>query len=228
MERAAENVRAAVRGLEFPTGATVVLVSPHGSDARVYRRPRGNLEGLGVRGIGVDVEGDDAAAEALADMWVWPASTEGIDHGATVPLALGASKANRVVVASLSQSTGTSGTGVERVLSEARSLASAIRRLSETTKVVVVASANTSAGLSPRGPLTELPGAAEVEERLLEALERDVGEVEPIAEGLFHDGASCGAGPLFCLALLFPGRPASVLAHESPVGVGYIVAQVDV
>jgi hypothetical protein len=226
VEEAALSVRKAVVDLEFDEDATVVLISPHGTDARVCNGADGTLDGLGVPGITVTAPVDVDLVGQLADEWIWPSSSEGIDHGVTVPLALGAAKINRAVPVALPEITGPDATPLAKALDEARALAGALGKVAQTHKLAVIASVNTSAGLSPRAPLTELSGAAEVEDRLLNALQRDVGELEGLVEELDSVSGSCASGPLLCLALLFGGHPARLLAYEKPVGVGYPVAQV--
>jgi hypothetical protein len=228
VEEAAARIREAIGELDFVGGATTLLVSPHANDARVYSSAKGSLAGFGVPDVSVSAPVDTEVIEKLSDSWIWPPSSEEVDHGITVPVALGVTASNPVVPVGLSQMTGANPTPIEKVLEEARSLARAIRVIAENKNVVVMASANTSAGLSPRAPLTERPGAAEIEARVLNAMQDDVGKVEDLVSDLFATGGSCGAGPLLCMALLFSGRPARLLAYGSPVGVGYPVAQVDV
>jgi aromatic ring-opening dioxygenase LigB subunit len=226
MEEPALRIRKAVLDLELEEDATVVLISPHGTDARVCRSADGTLDALGVPDITVTAPVDTELVSRLADEWIWPPSSEEIDHGATVPLALGAAKINRVVPVALPEITGPDGTSLAKAHDAARALTDALGTVAENKKVAVIASVNTSAGLSPRGPLTEVPGAAEIESRVLEAIQRDLAEVEGLVDELHSAGGSCGSGPLLCLALLFGGHPARLLAYERPVGVGYPVAQV--
>jgi hypothetical protein len=227
VDEAALRVRKAIIDLEFDEDATVVLVSPHGSDARVYNRADGTLAGMGVPQVTVTAPADADLMSQLADEWIWPPSSEEIDHGAVVALSLGAAKMNRVVVVALPEVTGPDAADREKAFEQASALARAIQKVAERKKVVVIASVNTSAGLSPRAPLTELPGAQGIEVRVLDVLQKDVGSLENLAPELHSVGGSCGAGPLLCLALLFGGRPARLLAYANPVGVGYPVAQVE-
>jgi len=88
-------------------------------------------------------------------------------------------------------------------------------------RIALVASVNLSAGLSPRAPLTQMPRASEAEAGFISALEQDVGSIAP--EELV---GSCGVEVLCFFARTFAGRKARVLAHEAPVGVGYLVAEV--
>jgi aromatic ring-opening dioxygenase LigB subunit len=226
VQDAALLIRKAILDLEVEEDATVVLISPHGTDARVCNGADGTLDGFGVEDITVTAPVDTDLVAQLADEWIWPSSSEEIDHGITVPLALGAAKINRVVPVALPETTGPDATPLAKALEEARALVGALEKASRSKKIAVIASVNTSAGLSSRGPLTELPGAAEIETRVLAALERDVAEIEGVVEKLHSTGGSCAAGPLLCLALLFGGHPAPLLAYEKPVGVGYPVAQV--
>jgi hypothetical protein len=227
VDEAALRIRRAIIDLEFDDDATVVLVSPHGSDGRICNRADGSLAGMGVPEVTVTAPVDADLVSELADAWMWPPSSEEIDHGAVVPLSLGAAKMNRVVVVALPDITGLDAAGWEKAFEEASALARSIQKIAERRKIVVIASVNTSAGLSPRAPLTELPGAQDVEMRVLDALQKDVGSLAGLGPELHSVGGSCGAGPLLCLALLFGGRPARLLAYASPVGVGYPVAQVE-
>jgi hypothetical protein len=228
VEESSFAIRKAIISLEFEDDATVVLISPHGRDARVYSGADGSLAGFGMTDVRVTAPLDGDAIERLADDWVWPSSSEEIDHGISVPLALGAAKMNRIVPVSLPETTGPTGGSVEKAFDEARSLVRALSKLAAGKDVVVMASANTSAGLSGRAPLTHLSGAARVEERLLDALETDVGMIEGIVEELHEAGGACGAAPLLCMSLLFGGKAARLLSYGSPVGVGYPVAQIAV
>lgn len=213
---ALERVRAATRDVARAWGRTTVLISPHGSSAGVYRGTRGDLDAFGVRGAVAQWNLDENAGEALRMGWDRPWLDEPCDHGVVVPLLL-AGPTEPIVAVAMSNETDPA--------EEARSLADAIAALEG--EVSVVASVNTGAGITPRAPLTELPGSAALEAELRGVLERDVGGLLELAPRLGSEGGSCGAGPLMVLGHLFGGARARVLSHEWPVGVGYLVATVE-
>jgi hypothetical protein len=209
----------------------VVIVSPHGRTSGVYQDVGGSFTEFGVTGFSLDHATDAAAASDLAAAWGKPLVHDRVDHGVLVPLALLA-VGNVPVVAVALQDTTSDSTGlapsrsaaVEAVAEDARGLAGAVEELCRERNVTFLASANTSAALNPRAPVTGLPGAQEMEERTFAALRHDVGELEDLAADLWRLGGSCAAGPLVALSRLFAGRPAAVLAYECPFGVGYPVA----
>ncbi len=177
---------------------------------------RGDLDAFGRPGIEVDLATDGQLAGRLAASCDLPLLEERLDHGAVVPLRL--RDWNRPVVIL------TMGEGAERAELDRLADRVAICVTELDHSVALVASVNGAAGLSTRAPLTERPGARRAEERLLEALETDVGEVVDLAGMLAADGGSCGYGPLRALGSLLSGTKMEVLAHEEPVGVGYLVA----
>jgi hypothetical protein len=77
----------------------------------------------------------------------------------------------------------------------------------------------------PRAPLTHLGGAKDADRRLQELLTADVGALSSRALGIAQQGGSCAAGPLTVLGRLLDEYRMTVLAHEAPVGVGYLVAR---
>ena len=175
---------------------TIVLLTPHATTSGVYTEVAGDLSDFGVAGIEGKAETDATVIQALG----LPTIEGSIDHGVLVPLLL--VKWDVPVVA----------VGVTR---------DAQLDLDLDARVGVIASVNLSAGLSARAPLTQIPGAVEAEDEFVAALSRDVGKaVEQVPPG------SCGDAVLHLFGRIFEGRPARVLAHEAPVGVGYLVAEV--
>lgn len=196
----------------------LVILSPHGSRNGLYARVTGSLASFGVTGIDISLPCEDVITKELADLLSWPVLEDEIDHGISVPLLLAEITRVPVVagcVAEGSADTTEAGARFARALEEVAD-----------EQTVFVASANGSAGLSPRAPLTEIETAGAIEEKLLTSLQDDVGELEQISRRLAEEAGSCGAGPLAAFAHLFSGRHADVLAHECPVGVGYTVAGV--
>ena len=211
-----KEVRAETRAVAGGWSPTTVLISPHGSRPGVYSSPRADLAFVGVPRANARYTVDTRGAEALRARWRRPWLDEPCDHGIAVPLLLG-EPAEPLVAVSL-------GEGADPE-DEAVALADAIRALDG--DVTVVASANTGAGITARAPLTELPGAGTLEDELRAVLERDLGGLVEIASRLGSEGGSCGVGPLLVLGHLFADRAARVLAHSWPVGVGYLVAQIE-
>lgn len=208
-----EEVRAATREVASDWGRVTVLISPHGSGPGVYRSTRADLAFFGVPRADTGYALDTRAAEALLARWPGGWMDEPCDHGITVPVLLGERAAPFVGVSLGDGAAAWDGS---------RALADAIGAMEG--DVTVVASVNTGAGLTPRAPLTELPGAAALEAELRAVLESDLGGLVELAPRLASEGGSCGAGPLLVLGHLFAGRTARVLAHVWPVGVGYLVA----
>ena len=190
---AAIAIREAVQRIDIKDAEALVLLTPHGRKPGVYRSASGDLHSFGVPDVQVTV-----------DPWELPGvpAVDGpLDHGAVVPLALRDWAVPVAVVAT--------GGGPQLALQTDR-------------RVVVVVSANLSAGLTSRAPLTEIAGAREAEERFVEALQEDVGlSTEQDLPG------TCSGAVIQAFAKLFAGRRARVLAHEAPVGVGYLVAEIE-
>jgi len=182
----------------------VVLISPHGSRPGVHRTNKGSLTAFGLE-VEVD-HGPGRRAEELAAAWGTELLDGPLDHGAVVPLAL--------------CDLGPSVTCIN--LPDADRLAAKAIGAVFGDEVTVVVSANGSAGLTPRAPLTEVEGAGEAEHRFLDALATDAALLSHAAAAL---PGSCAAGPVSVLAELFAGIGGEVLAHEAPVGVGYTVAR---
>ena len=213
------------RAATEPPDLTIV-VSPHGTATGVYANARGNLNRFGVKGIEVDRPTDLSAAEALAREWGQPMLEDPCDHGIVVPLFAGSIPDAPLVACALTEITGPDGASVEQALEDALTLAAAVNRLALDRKVLFVASAHSSAALTPQAPLTLREEGLELDRRIRDALERDVGDLETIDAELWASGGACGAGPLTALGRLFPGSKAEVAWYEHPFGVGYMLALV--
>ena len=202
-----------------------MVLSPHGADTGVYRRVRGNLDGFGVRGVGVERRTDRAFGKELARSWGTQLLDEDVDHGVVVPLMVAVPGGLSVVAAALGEITGPKGGRVAEVREQARRFAAAVATLGEERDLVVAASAHTSAALSSAAPLTERPAGHELEERVTKALDQDLGLLAEIDDDLWEESGACGAGPLTAFGLLFAGRSAITTFREAPFGVGYLLAQ---
>lgn len=223
--RAGDAVRASVGALDLGRADLVILLSPHGARTGVYGALAGSLHDHGVGGVEASQATDAAALRALAEAWGVEVLDQPADHGVVVPLLLREWRLP-VVAACFEDEAAGGGPPAERATELGRALADAVEDLAESAHVALVASANGAIGLTPRAPLTELPGALAAERDLLAAIEEDVGLVEDAARTLAAAGGSCAVGPLTALARLLSGRPGRVLVHECPVGVGYLVAEV--
>lgn len=200
----------AMSELDLAGAETIVIASPHGTGTGVYRMPGGNLDAFGPRGIDVSAETDAEAAETLAARWGRPVLDAPADHGIVVPLRLIEASAPVVAVAFAE------GAGA----AEGEGLADAVSSLGGA--VAFVASANLSAGLTERSPLPSLPGAAEADTAVLDALRHDPAALANVD---FERAGSCAAPVLATFGSLFAGCPCDVLAYEHPFGVGYAVAR---
>lgn len=171
---------------------------------------------MGRADIGVTAEISDDLVHEVARSSGLPLLDDDLDHGLVVPLRLRDWGAPIVAM----------GIGENDVTPETLThMTRAIESVAESAHVLVVASVNTSAGLLPRAPLTHLRGAEEADRRLQELLATDVGALSSRALGIAQQGGSCAAGPVTVLGRVFDEYQMSVLAHEAPVGVGYLVAQ---
>ena len=223
VERAADVTRAA-REVVAGVDTTMIVVSPHGERSGVYAGARGSLRRLGLPEVVGEAQPVPETARTLANMWDRPLVTGDVDHGVSVPLLM-ASPGTGAVGVCLEETTGPAAGDLAAVLADALGLAECIGALPEPS--VVVASAHTSAALTRRAPLTELPAGRKLDAAILEALDTDVGGLTEIPQQAWADGGSCGAGPLVVLGHLFRGRGATVHAYDYPVGVGYLVATVE-
>lgn len=215
-ESATARVRAGcVAAAPSISGPRALVVSPHALRTGVYASPYGDLAALGPRAPAALCALDVVLTEEIARRWDRPLLDEPLDHGVVVPLLLANPTVPIVAI------------GLEEggdAAAEAASLARVLEELG--AEGTLVASANLSAGLTDRAPLTRLSGAEELERELVDALQRDVGSLLQTAPRLASEAGSCALGPLALLGHLFGGRPAEVLAHEWPYGVGYLVATI--
>lgn len=217
----------AIASLQLGRFELIVVLSPHGVRAGVYEQVEGSLAGFGYPDIALTCPGDAVLAGELAKAWGTPLLEGPVDYGIVVPMLLAHEHSSdlgeaRVVGACLPEMLDRE--DLEPIAKLADSFAQALAVVGGSKRALFVASANDSAGLSARAPLTKLPGAMELSDDLLGALGADVGLVEEPAHRLAIDGGSCGFGPLLALGRLFTGRRAEVIVHERPVGVGYTVA----
>ena len=205
--------------------ALCVVLSPHGPRTGVYRRVRGDLNDFGLRGVTVERRTDRAFGKEIARAWGQPLLEEPLDHGVVVPLQIAIPPVLAVVAAAIEEFTGPAEGSVEQALEAGASFARAMKELGETRDLIVAASAHTSAALSPAAPLTERPAGHELERRLTQALDEDLGLLAEIEPELWADSGSCGAGTLHAFGLMFAGRNATTTFREAPFGVGYLLAQ---
>lgn len=189
----------------------LVVVSPHGARTGVYRSCAGSLAPFGVDDVEVDF------GPPPADVTRLDVLDEPVDHGVLVPLRLLGAKAPVVGIAFAEGQGAVDPDDLGRVKH-------AISEISG--DVAVVISANLVAGLSPRAPMTELLGAEDAEHLLLDMIQTDLGRLATGATSIADRGRSCSLAPLLLMGELFDGHKARVLAHEAPVGVGYLVAEV--
>ncbi|HYP22300.1 MAG TPA: hypothetical protein VEV43_01895 [Actinomycetota bacterium] len=200
----------ATAGLDLAGAETIVIASPHSTRTGVYKAARGDLDAFGPRGIDVSAETDAEAVEALAARWGRPVLDAPADHGIVVPL--------RLIEPSVPVVTVAFAEGADAA--EPEGLADAVSSLGGA--VAFVASANLSAGLTERSPLPSLPGAAEADAAVLDALRQDPAALAHVD---FESAGSCAAPVLATFGSLFAGHPCDVLAYEHPFGVGYAVAR---
>ena len=221
---AAARVRGALADVAFPEAEVTVLLSHHGPALGFYRAAHGSLDAFGVRGVDAARDGDPDALETLSNATSWLVGEA--DHGVVVPLLLLGDLDGAVVAGAFPEALSPRSARRAAIEDAACRMTSAVEELAATRRVALVASAHGSGGLSPRAPLTELPGAMELELSLLDHLQRDAGAVHDVALDLWERGGSCSPGPLLVFASLFAGRAARLRAHEHPVGVSYVVATV--
>lgn len=203
----AAEARTAIGSLEIEGLDAIVVLSPHGSEIGVYDATIGDLGDFGAHQVAGEFRSHPGVVAELGNELV--VLERDVDYGVLVPALLAGWPDPVVGVA-----VGSVGSSIAR------------RLAGSAHAIAVVASVNTSAALSSRAPLTQLPAAREVERDFLKVLQEDVGETANLAGDLARDGGSCAEGPLRVMAELFPGRAAHVLSYRAPVGVGYLVAEV--
>ncbi len=214
------EVRAAIAGLEFEDIDAIVLLSPHGVETGVYRTTAGSLEAFGLPGIRATHPTDDETVGELSSTWRRPILDGRVDHGVLVPL-LCMCPSVPMVATSLEEKRSFDRPSMEESAAEGRRFAEALGAL-RGRRLALVASCNTSAGLSPRAPLTEIEEAVEVEERLVGDLGR--GRLSGALAVELGVAGSCAAGTLAAFAAAFAGTDIQLRAHDAPFGVGYLVA----
>lgn len=219
------RLRNEVASIDFSRADALVVVSPHGSRTGVYARSEGSLHGFGIEGLEVTRRTHSDLARALTRAWDRPLIEGPADFGIVVPLLLGLGDGIPVVAVTLCEITGPAAHQVDETLKSAYSLAIALSSIAEQHDIAIVASAHSSAGLSPRAPLTEVPGALDVHRALLDELDHDPAQIENVLERLHSVGDACGIGPLAMLARLLSGRGRKRLSHAAPFGVGYVVGE---
>jgi aromatic ring-opening dioxygenase LigB subunit len=218
-------LRDAIAELDLEGVETVVVVSPHGASAGVYADPNGSLMGFGIPGPVTNRRGDDDLGRIIAEAWRRPQLEEPADFGVVVPLVLGLGGELPIVGATLPEITGPRAVAAGQAISAAAELTHAIEAIAGRRDLAVVASAHSSAGLSARAPLTEVPGAEEADAALRDALTHDPARVIEIIDDLHSVGDACGIAPLAALAPLLSGLTNRRLRYESPFGVSYLVGE---
>ena len=218
-------LRDAVAGLDLEGVETVIVVSPHGASAGVYAEPNGSLMGFGIPGAATQRRSDEELVRALAEAWRRPLLEQRADFGVIVPLMLGLAGDLPIVGATLPEITGPFAESAEEAITAAAELTHAIEAIAGRRDVAVVASAHSSAGLSARSPLAEVPGAGEIDAALRDALTHDPARVFELIDDLHSVGDACGVAPLAALAPLLSGWTNRSFRNESPFGVGYIVGK---
>jgi hypothetical protein len=223
---ARDRIQLACDKIDTVNADVLIVVSSHGRKAGVYARGTGAETSFGGPEAPLDVPTDTSGAESLARAWRAPLVDEELDHGAVGCLHLLDVRRPTVIVA-LPESTGP-GAAADAcgAMVEGRKLAAAVKRAFGGSSVLVVASAHTSAALTPRAPLTEKAEGRALDERILSSLNSGLRALDGIECDAWTAGGSCGAGPFAALGRLLPGRSAQVLVYEHPFGVGYLVATV--
>ena len=206
----------------------VFLISSHGERDGVYTRATGDLKRMSIPGGRAVLNVDPELTGEFAFEWGQPRLDAPLDHGIVVPaLSNAIPEGVPVIACALEETTGPGKTFTGARGRAAAALAATIATFAQRRNVAVIASAHGSAGLAPNAPLTQRPGAEALDERLLDAVENDVGNVLQIDESSWEHGDPCGRGPLLTLSHLFQNHSGTVHGYDSSQGVGYIVATVD-
>lgn len=211
-QAAVERVRAASRALAAELSGTLTVVSPHARETGVYLSTRAGLRDFGVPRPDAPVEIDVDTSARIGSAWDRPMLSAPLDHGVAVPLALLSWEGPVVAI------------GIAEREPDIAAAASSLAEVLTSQDATLIASVNGGAGVTPRAPLTELPGGLALEKDVRRVLGRDLTDLEDLALRLATDGGSCALGPLLVLARLFYGMSMDVRAYEWPFGVGYPVA----
>lgn len=201
----------------------VVIVTPHGRRAGIYRSTAGSLSEMGLPAARVELDNDERLSRELSEAWDVPFLEEPLDHGAVVPSLL-LSGLRRVTVCALSEWTDLDGGDPSQAVEQGASLGAALAEIGSTRDLSVVIGGHTSAAVTPRAPLTERPQGKEVDQAVVDALGSSPGRLRDISTETWERAGSCGAGPLRALAELAEA-PLEILHHSAPYGVGYVVAR---
>jgi hypothetical protein len=219
-----EDVRTALASLSFAGVDAIVLLSPHARASGVYGSVAGSLDGFGVPGIEVQRPSNDSLLTRLAEMWGREVRREPVDHGVLVPLVLLPTGDTPIVAAGLCEIHDHDPASIHRAIADGVSFARALGQLDGDATVALVVSAQTSAALTPRAPLTERTEAKPVEADVLRALRGDPAELQASLPDLWQRCGSCSPGTLAAYGSVFAGKRSDVLAYSFPFGVGYVVA----
>lgn len=214
------DISAAMAGLDVSD--EVVLVTPHGSRAGVYRANSGSLDAFGLGDQEVERGTDEALGRKIADAWGADLVDAPLDHGAAVPLLL-MPQVTTLVVCALPGWTGQTDGDLVEARRQGHALAGALTG-SLSPGATVIFSGHTSAAITPRAPLTERPEGIEVHGLITSALENDPGLIVEIADESWRLAGSCGAGSLTALSH-FVTQPFEIVARSDAFGVGYVVAR---
>ena len=206
----------------------VFLISPHAERQGVYTRRVGDLKRMSIPNARAELTVDPELSGQFAFDWGEPRVDLPLDHGVVVPSLLGALPVGvPVIPCALDETTGPRKSFSGAQGRAAAGLAAAIATFAQRRNVAVIASGHGAAGLGPNAPLTQKPGADALDERILDAIESDLGDLLQIDEASWSHGDPCGRAPLLALAHLFQGHAGTVHGYNSSQGVGYIVATVD-
>lgn len=214
------EIAGAIAALEI-TGE-VVLVTPHGPRAGVYRANSGSLDAFGLRGRAVERGTDEALGRKIAEGWGVDVIDAPLDHGAVVPLLLMAQVTSAVVCA-LPGWTGQAEGDPGEACRQGHALADALTNCLAAGATVIF-TGHTSASITPRAPLTERPEGIEVHGSVTRALESDLALIAGIGADHWRLAGACGAGSLTALAH-FVTQPLEIVARSEAFGVGYLVAR---
>lgn len=215
---------AACQLLAENSGSTFVVISPHADRTGVYASSSGDLSGFGARHMSVSARTYQGTSE-LAGGWGQPLLEDPLDHGSLLPIAI-APPGSTFVCCGIAESA-----AGESAVELGRSLAQAVLSVGWAGNVTFLASAHSAASLTPRAPLTERPEGAQFDAELLRLLTSDpagLARADAIASELWSQGGSCSQASLAALgemARLCDVHSFEVLSHESPVGVGMLVAR---